>query len=95
MGMVIIKGNLRFSSHQMPIAFKVEGKRFDEGFRADLLIGNMVILELKSIEKLNNDYKKLLLTYLKLTDIKLGYILNFSGELMKDEIVRTINGDIS
>jgi GxxExxY protein len=76
----------------VPVVF--EGERFDEGFRADLVVDKMVLIELKSVEKIHNAHKKQLLTYLKLTGIKLGYLLNFGESLMKDGIVRTINGDL-
>jgi len=51
-----------------------------------------VIIELKSVEKITPAYKKQLLTYLKLTNTKLGFILNFGAEIMKNGIVRIING---
>ena len=76
----------------VPISF--EGETFEEGFRADLIINDKVILELKSVEGLNAAHKKQLLTYLKLADKKLGYLLNFGDELMKTGIVRIINGDL-
>lgn len=76
---------------QVPIPFEYEGMRFEEGFRADLVVEDKVIIELKSVEILNNAHKKQLLTYLKLSGKKLGYILNFGGALMKDGIVRSVN----
>jgi len=79
---------------QVSIPIKFEGEHFDEGFRVDLFIEGKVIVELKSVEKITDVHKKQLLTYLKLTNTKLGYILNFGGELMKDGIVRIINGVI-
>jgi GxxExxY protein len=77
---------------QVPIPIELEGEQFDEGFRADLLIEGKVIIELKSVEKINPAHKKQLLTYLKLTNTKLGFILNFGAELMKHGIERVING---
>ena len=77
---------------QVPISIEFRGIRFDEGFRADIVIEDKVILELKSIESVNNAHKKQVLTYLKLADMKLGYLLNFGEELMKDGIFRIING---
>ena len=74
----------------IPIVF--DGETFEEGFRADIIVENKVILELKSVEMLHPVHKKQLLTYLKLTGLKLGYLLNFGEELMKNGIVRTING---
>lgn len=79
---------------QVPIPIVFEGERFDEGFRADLIVEENVLIELKSVEKLHPAHKKQLLTYLKLTGIKLGYILNFGEELMKNGITRTINGTL-
>ncbi len=76
---------------QLPIAIEYQGLKFDEGFRADLIVENKVIVELKCVEKLNNAHKKQLLTYLRLTGMKLGYLLNFSEALMKDGISRTVN----
>jgi GxxExxY protein len=76
----------------IPITFK--GEHFDEGFRVDIIVDGKVIIELKSVEKLQPVHKKQLLTYLKLTRRKLGILLNFGQELMKDGIVRVINGSL-
>jgi GxxExxY protein len=77
---------------QVAIPFRFENELFDEAFRADIIVEGKVILELKSVEKINPVHKKQLTTYLKLTGIKLGYVLNFGEELMKTGIVRMING---
>ena len=77
---------------QVGVPIEFGGEHFDEGFRADIIIEGKVILELKSVEKLHPVHKKQLLTYLKLTGMKLGFILNFGEELMKTGIVRIING---
>ena len=77
---------------QVPIAIEYQGLRFEEGFRADLIVDNKVIVELKCVEGLHNAHKKQLLTYLRLTNMKLGYLLNFGEALMKDGITRTVNG---
>lgn len=79
---------------QVSIPVKYDGETFEQGFRADLIIEGMVILEIKSVEKLSPVAQKQLLTYLKLTNMKLGYVLNFGAELMKHGIHRTINGSI-
>ncbi len=79
---------------QASVPIKFEGENFDEGFRADLIIEGKVILELKSVEKISPAHKKQLLTYLKLTGLKLGFLLNFGDELMKNGITRTINGSL-
>ncbi len=59
-----------------------------------MIVEDKVIIELKSVEKLNPAHKKQLLSYLKLTGMKLGYLLNFGEELMKHGIVRIINGSL-
>jgi len=83
-----------YVQRQVAIPIKFENEHFEEGFRADLFVDGKVIIELKSVEKITEIHKKQLLTYLKLTNTKLGYLLNFGGELMKDGIVRIINGDL-
>lgn len=79
---------------QVPIEFQFRGIKFEEGYRADLVVENKVILELKSVESLHNVYKKQLITYLKLSNMKLGYLLNFGAPLMKDGVTRIINGQL-
>jgi len=79
---------------QAPVAIEFEGLRFDEGFRADMLVEDKVILELKSVESVSKAHKKQVLTYLKLTGMKLGFLLNFGEAVMKDGIYRIINGTI-
>lgn len=80
------------AERQVPVAIEFHGICFTEGFRADIVVENKVILEIKSVEALHNAHKKQVLTYLKLTGMKLGYLLNFGDELMKDGIVRIANG---
>ena len=77
---------------QVSIPMEFAGEYFEEGFRVDLFVEGKVIIELKSAEKIPEICRKQLLTYLKFTNTKLGYILNFGGELMKNGIVRIING---
>jgi GxxExxY protein len=76
---------------QVVVPIEYLGLKFSEGFRADLIIENKVIIELKCVEKINNAHKKQLLTYLHLTGMHLGYLLNFSVPLMKYGIHRTVN----
>ena len=78
-------------SRQVSIPIKYNGISFDEGFRADIIIENNVIIELKSVESISNIHKKQLLTYLKLANMKLGYLLNFGEELMVSGITRVVN----
>jgi len=77
---------------QVSIPIEYEGEHFGEGFRVDLFINGKVIIELKSIEKITDAHKKQLLTYLKLTNTKLGFIFNFGAALMKSGIIRIANG---
>ena len=79
---------------QVAIPIEYEGQRFDEGFRADLIVEGKVIVELKSVEKVHPAHKKQLLTYLRLTGMKLGYLLNFGEALMKHGISRIVHGDL-
>ena len=76
---------------QVPVSIICQGIRFEEGFRADIIVEDKVILELKSVEKVNNAHKKQLLTYLKLTGMRLGFLLNFGEAIMKHGITRTVN----
>ena len=77
---------------QVPVAITYKGMRFNEGFRADIVVDGKVILELKSVENTTAAHKKQVQTYLKLTGCKLGYLLNFGEALMKDGITRCVNG---
>jgi GxxExxY protein len=79
---------------QVAVPIEYHGETFSEGFRADLIVGGLVIVELKSIECVMPAHKKQLLTYLRLTGLKLGYLLNFGEALMRDGITRTINGQL-
>jgi GxxExxY protein len=74
----------------VPVVY--EGTRMELGFRADLVVGNKVIVEIKSIEAIAPVHKKQLLTYLRLTDKKLGILINFNVELIKNGISRVVNG---
>ena len=78
-------------NRQMPVAIVYDDIKFDEGFRADLTVEEKVIVELKSVEKVSPVHKKQLLTYLKLADKKLGLLINFGAELIRDGISRVVN----
>ncbi len=64
---------------------------FDIGFRLDLLVNDKVIIELKSVEKLNEVHFKQLITYLKLTNLKLGLLVNFNTDNIATSIFRKVN----
>jgi GxxExxY protein len=74
----------------MPVIF--EGNLVDSGYRADIIIEKKVILELKAIQRNNFIHKKQLLSYLKLSNLKLGLLINFGLPLIKDGITRVVNG---
>ena len=79
---------------QVSIPIRYRGVQFDEGFRADIIVDDKVILEIKSVESASKAHKKQVLTYLKLTGMKLGFLLNFGEALMKDGITRMLNGEL-
>lgn len=76
---------------QVPLRVEYEGEVFDEGFRADLIVNDLLIVELKSIEAVLPVHKKQLLTYLRITNRRLGLLVNFGEELMKTGIHRILN----
>ncbi len=65
--------------------------KMELGFRADLIVENKVIIELKSVETIAPVHPKQLLTYLKITGLKLGLLINFNEKLIKDGITRIVN----
>jgi GxxExxY protein len=77
---------------QKPIPVCVDGDILDEGFRADLVVGNLLIVELKSVESMNPVFKKQLKTYLKLSGKRLGLLINFGMELFKNGVSRVAVG---
>jgi len=66
--------------------------KMDLGFRIDLVVANRVVVEIKSVEAIAPVHKKQLLTYLRLTDKRLGLLINFNVELIKNGISRVVNG---
>jgi GxxExxY protein len=74
----------------LPLTFK--GVKLDAGYRIDLWIERKVILEVKSVEALHSIHTAQLLTYLKLTDNRLGLLVNFNEKLVRDGIKRVVNG---
>jgi GxxExxY protein len=83
--------SLRAVSQQtIPVVY--DGIRIDTGFRADLVVEDKVIVEIKSVEVLLPVHKKQLLTYLRLADKRLGLLINFQVALIKDGITRIVNG---
>jgi GxxExxY protein len=79
-------------TNQVPIPVIYNEIRLDLGFRADLIVKKKVIIEIKSVENLGEVHHKQVLTYLKLTGIKLGILVNFNTENISNSIFRKVNG---
>ena len=78
-------------SRQVGLPVQYEGVNLELGFRVDLIVDDKVIIEIKSVEALAPVHKKQLLTYLRLTDLRLGLLINFNVELIKDGIQRVVS----
>ncbi len=76
---------------QKVVAFEFEGVHFDEGLRLDLLVNGLVVVELKSVERLAPVHPKQLLTYLRLLNLPLGLLINFGAPTFKEGIRRVVN----
>ncbi len=86
----LVKQNIIIKKQQgIPVIY--EGVKLDLGFRADLIVQDKVIIEIKSVEAIAPVHQKQLMTYLKLTGIKLGLLINFNVALIKDGIQRVVN----
>ena len=81
-----------FFDRQKPLPIVYKEKKLDCGYRLDVVVENAIILELKSCDQIEPIHKAQLLTYLKLSHRKLGLLLNFNVPLMRDGIVRIVNG---
>jgi GxxExxY protein len=77
---------------QVMIPIRYEGLTIDNGYRIDLLVGDRVVVELKTVETILPVHRGQLLSYLRLGGFKLGYLLNFHVARMRDGIVRMVNG---
>lgn len=77
---------------EVPVPVVYDGEDLGEGFRADIIVEDAIILELKSVRQLEDVHRKQLLTYLRLAGKKLGLLFNFNEVLIKDGIVRVANG---
>ncbi len=76
---------------QVPVPITYDDIRFEEGFRADLIVEKFVIVELKSVETMAPVHGKQLLTYLRLMDCRLGLLINFGAPLLKDGVKRIVS----
>jgi len=78
-------------ARQVPVPVIYRGLRFEIGFRADLLVENLVVVELKSVVEISAAHRKQIQTYVRLMNQRVGLLLNFGAALMKDGIVRAVN----
>jgi iron complex transport system substrate-binding protein len=76
---------------QKEISFQIDGIRFENGFRVDLLVENRVVLELKAVEKLAPVHSRQLLTYLRLMELPVGLLINFGAARLNDGLQRVVN----
>ncbi len=81
---------LKFA-RQQPMPVQYGALQLDEGFRADLVVEDKIIVELKSLENLAPVHKKQVLTYLRMTGMRLGLLISFGAPLIKNGIVRIVN----
>ncbi|MBT1696219.1 GxxExxY protein [Fulvivirgaceae bacterium PWU4] len=77
---------------QVALPAMYENTQLDLGFRIDILVNDLVIIEVKSIEKLLDVHHKQVLTYLRLADKKLGILVNFNTDKISKSIIRKVNG---
>jgi len=86
--MLVSKG---FSvQRQVAIPIRIKEKTYDEGFRADLIVAGLIIVEIKSVEQLARVHKKQVMTYLRLSGLPVGLLINFGGDLLKGNIERLV-----
>lgn len=76
---------------EVPVPVEWNGHVIDDSFRADLIVGGKVLVELKSVERVQPVHKKQTLTYLKLSNLQVGLLINFGASLLKDGIHRIVN----
>ena len=92
---LVLEGALRRAGYkidrQKPIDIKFDGMTFERAFRIDLLVDNRLVIEVKSVENFNRAHAKQLHTYLRLLNLQVGLLLNFSSATMKEGIHRVVN----
>jgi GxxExxY protein len=92
---IILAGKLaRMGYHvdrQKSIDVEFEGTKFEAAFKIDLMVDHRLIIEIKSLERLNGAHAKQLLTYLRLTNQPVGLLINFGGETLKEGLRRLVN----
>jgi len=78
-------------ARQISTGFDFEGLHFSEGLRIDLLVEDLVVVELKSVEKMAAVHERQVLTYLRLLNLQVGLLINFGGATLKDGLRRIVN----
>nr|WP_287935849.1 GxxExxY protein [Algoriphagus sp.] len=91
MGYELTKSGLMVE-HQVPMPLIYERLKLDVGYRIDLLVEKKVIVEIKSVEKLQNVHHLQIMTYLRLSRVKVGLLVNFNTDELTENIIRKING---
>ena len=84
------RGRVILTELSLPIIY--DGQEFDDGYRIDELVDNLVIVENKTVDQIHPIHMAQLITYLKLKDCKLGFLINWNVKLIKDGITRVANG---
>ena len=84
------RGRIVLTELSLPIIY--DGQEFDDGYRIDELVDNLVIIENKTVDKIHPIHMAQLITYLKLKNCKLGFIINWNVKVIKDGITRVANG---
>lgn len=77
-------------ANQLPVPILYDGQKLEAGFRLDMLVEDRVIVELKSVENMNPVYEAQIMTYLRLSGKRLGYLMNFNVKHLKDGIKRFV-----
>lgn len=77
---------------QSLVPIRYEDMEFEVGFRADLIVNDLLIIEVKSVERVIPQYKQQLLTYLRMTGLRLGLVINFGESMLKNGLIRVVNG---
>ena len=84
-----------FVERQKPMPLIYESVKMDVGYRLDLIVENKVVIEVKSCESLNDVHLAQVITYLKLSECKLGLLINFNVKLFKNGYKRVLNGNLA
>lgn len=82
-------------ARQIPVKIEVDGLVFPEAFRADLIVENRLLVELKSLESLKPVHAKQVLTYLRLANLPIGLLMNFGADQFKDGLKRLVNNHVT